>query len=78
MLFNRRRYHQGEGKQGPTGDPGPNSGPVGAEDGFDEGVGIEWLQVFDLFAYADEAHGQFQFTADGDGHSTLGRAVELG
>src|SRR5687768_9352877 len=57
---------------------GSLSSAVGAEDGLDEGVGVERLQILDLLAHADEAHRQLQFTTDGDGDSALGGAVELG
>src|SRR5438105_5320311 len=48
------------------------------EQGADEFVRIELLQIRHRFADADVAHGDLQLVADADDHAALGGAVELG
>src|SRR3984885_14712046 len=44
----------------------------------DVGLGIEWNQVVDFFARADEADRQIQFAGDGYDDAAFGGAVEFG
>src|SRR6202050_5693167 len=44
----------------------------------DVGLGIEWDQVVDFFACADEADRQIQFAGDGYDDAAFGGAVEFG
>src|SRR5450830_2006918 len=49
-----------------------------AEQGFDEFVGLERLQVLDFFTDADKVHGHGAGAGNCRQHATLGRAVQLG
>ena len=48
------------------------------EKGGGELFGVEGLEVFGLFADADEFDGQAQFFLDGDDHAAFAGAVEFG
>src|SRR3954468_21300161 len=54
------------------------SGPASGEQRLDERVGVEWLEVVDRLADADELDGEVDRLADGDDDAPLGGAVELG
>src|SRR5262249_35893859 len=48
------------------------------EQGLDIGFRVERLQVFELFADADETHWQSELLLDREDRAALGSAVELG
>ena len=45
---------------------------------FDEGFGIEFIEVFRGFAGSDDSDGQLQLAGNGEHDAALGRAVQLG
>src|SRR5262245_10743093 len=52
--------------------------PSSFEERFDVGVRVEYLQVVELLADADELHRQPELLLDGEDRPALGRAVKLG
>ena len=63
-----------------AGTPRGNSTEVSAsqKQRLDKGIGVEWLEVVEGLADADEFDGQVDRLADGDDDAPLGGAVELG
>ena len=53
-------------------------GSVHRKHGIGEHIGIEWLQVFDLFAQAQKANWVVQLGVDGDHDAAFAATIELG